>query len=51
MPMRPMLPMQRMLERMGLLDYFNVMVTAEADMEALSQRLLAASLQLHRCAH
>mmetsp|Transcript_29317 Transcript_29317/g.64917 ORF Transcript_29317/g.64917 Transcript_29317/m.64917 type:complete len:374 (+) Transcript_29317:87-1208(+) len=39
---------QRSLERMGLHDYFNVMVTADDDMETLSQRFLSAAMQLHR---
>eukprot|EP00798_Chlamydomonas_sp_ICE-L_P019750 gene19750-26442_t len=37
-----------MLQRMNLQNYFSVMVTAEDDMETMSQRLLAASMQLHR---
>lgn len=39
---------RRALERMCLHDYFTVMVSAEDDLETLSQRLLGASLKLAR---
>lgn len=39
---------RRTLERMHLHDHFSVMVTAEDDMETISQRYLSAAMQLQR---
>lgn len=39
---------RRALERCHLHDHFSVMITGEDEAETLSQRLLSASLQLHR---
>lgn len=38
----------RVLQRMGLHDFFVCMVTADEGMETVSQRLLSVSMQLHR---
>ena len=41
--------MQRCLQRMeGLHDYFDAIVCAEDEADTLSQRLLTASIKLHR---